>query len=147
MLSQRSLSIAFALCIIAAVILSSIGWKVIADRRNVTIAGVASGLMGTITSAGGPPFAIVMQHMPPEKLRTTLGFIFTIGTLLSLAALAMMGRFTGERFWLSLLLVPWLMAGFRVSTWLMRYVPASRMRVILLTFALCSAVALLIAVW
>lgn len=142
-LSPRMLGVLFALCILAAVALSAAGWRVVATRGSLAAAGVASGVMGTVTSAGGPPFAIVMQHMAPPALRATLSCIFTVGTVLSLAALAMLDKLDLAAMGLALLLMPWLLAGFAVSGRLARHVPPRRMRHVLLGFAALSALGVL----
>lgn len=115
LLSADTLTLLFALLILAAVALSLSGWKVKASPRNVLIAGVASGVMGTITSAGAPPFAIAMQHLRAERLRATLGCIFFAGSAVSLAMLAAVGRMGLHELLLALLLAPWMLAGFSAS--------------------------------
>ncbi|MFI5444976.1 sulfite exporter TauE/SafE family protein [Polaromonas sp. UC242_47] len=115
LLSVQTLSLLFAALILTGVVLSLKGWQVAHSGRNTTLAGLASGLMGTITSAGAPPFAIAMQHLPADRLRGTLGAVFFIGAALSLAALTLVGRMDADKIWLSLLLMPWMVTGFMLS--------------------------------
>jgi uncharacterized membrane protein YfcA len=115
LLSADTLSLLFALLILAAVALSLRGWRVAASPRNVAIAGVASGVMGTITSAGAPPFAIAMQHLRADRLRATLGCIFFAGSAVSMATLALVGRMGLRELQLALLLAPWMLGGFAAS--------------------------------
>lgn len=145
--SADALSILFAVLILAAVLLSTVGWRVEPTAVNLSIAGIASGIMGTITSAGGPPFAIAMQHLAPPTMRATLGVVFCVGTLVSLAALSWVGRM-GVMHWLYVLvLIPWMLAGFFLSTRLGRHVSRPAIRKWLLGTACVSALVILGRLW
>src|SRR5690606_16130117 len=78
-LSPTAFSVVFAILILSGVALSLVGWRIAANPVNMIVAGVASGLMGTITSSGGPPYAIVMQNEPARRTRATLSFVFFLG--------------------------------------------------------------------
>src|SRR5690606_8400219 len=101
-----------AILILIGVIMSVSGWKVTASDPALVAAGAASGLMGTITSSGAAPYAIVMQRVPAAELRGTMGSVFFVGGFLSLVALAVFGHFTTEQFWLGLILFPPMILGF-----------------------------------
>lgn len=143
LLSAETLSLLFALLILLAVALSLRGWKVAASPRNVALAGVASGVMGTITSAGAPPFAIAMQHLRADRLRATLGCIFFAGSAVSLATLAAVGRMGLRELQLALLLGPWMLAGFGASGWLGRLLQHRSPRPLLLGLAAFGALGIL----
>ena len=144
LLSVQVLSLLFAGSILLGVILSLKGWKVAHSRRNTTLAGVASGLMGTITSAGAPPFAIALQHLPAHRLRGTLGAVFFIGSALSIVALALVGRMGTEQLWLSLVLLPWMLAGFALSGRIRFLVGQRSLRPLLLGLAAFGALGILV---
>jgi hypothetical protein len=146
LLSPESASIAFALLILGGVALSVRGWRVATTPVNSAAAGVASGLMGTITSAGAPPLAIVMQHLAPSPLRATLGCIFFIGSVMSLVALASVGKAGGRDVMLGLVLLPWLIAGFVASGPIARRMSRGAMRNFLLLLAAFGATAVLVQV-
>jgi uncharacterized membrane protein YfcA len=135
-LQPRPLAILFALSILAAVALSALGWRVRPSAGNLAIAGTASGFMGTITSVGAPPVAIAMQHLSPAQMRATAGSVLGGGALLSLAMLAMAGRFGAHELALSTSLLPFLLAGFAMSGRLRGSVSPAAVRRLLL--ALCS---------
>ena len=137
------LAVFFALSILAAVALSFGGWKVAPTPGNLSVAGLFSGVMGTITSAGGPPFAIAMQQLPPARIRATLGVVFFAGTLVSLIALTWVGRMGAAQWFYSLALMPWMMAGFGASSALAPHVSRQRIRQGLLGTALVSALVIL----
>ena len=58
-------------------------WNIVANKKNITIAGTASGLMGTLISIGIPPMAIVYQNSSARKVVATLNMFFGIGALFS----------------------------------------------------------------
>jgi uncharacterized membrane protein YfcA len=137
-------SILFALLILAGVALSMKGWNVTTTRASSAAAGVASGLMSTITSAGASPLAIVMQHLAPAPLRATMGCIFLVGSVMSFAALASVGRAGSGDLVLGLVLAPWLLAGFSASGPIARRMSPSAVRNFLLSSATFGAVAVIV---
>ena len=78
-------------------------------------AGTASGFMATVAALGGPPVALIYQRAPGKRLRGTLAAYFIVGTILSLAALAAVGRFGTNELRLSLVLIPGTVLGYLVS--------------------------------
>jgi uncharacterized membrane protein YfcA len=136
-------SIVFALLILAAVAFSFAGWRVAPSLPNLAVAGLASGLMGTITSSGASPFAIVMQHVAPARMRATLGCVFFAGALLSLAMLAAVGMFGLDQFWLGVFLVPPMAFGFAASSPLARLFSRDALRVLILAIAGLGALGVL----
>ena len=75
--------IIFGLLLLIATYLSAKKWNIVATKKNITIAGTASGLMGTLTGIGGPPMAIVYQNSSAPKVVATLNMFFGIGALFS----------------------------------------------------------------
>ncbi len=146
LLPREIFGILFAVVILAAVGLSLAGWQVRATTPALLGAGFGSGLMGTITSVGGPPLGIVMQHLEPAKLRATIGLCLLVGTFFSIAVLAVAGRFGLREGEMGLWLLAPTFAGFAVSTPLRRYVSSAGMRMLVLTVSAASAVMLLFKV-
>lgn len=137
------MSVAFGLLLLAAVGFSAAGWRCLPTPPNIAAAGLASGLMGTITSAGAPPFAVVMAAMPPAQLRSTLGCVFAAGTAFSLAMLSVTGHFKWGDLMLSLSLLPWAITGFAVSHTLASRLPQRQLRQLMLGLAAFSSLAVL----
>ncbi len=79
--SEASFDIAFAALVMFAVILSAAGVRPRPNPRNAVIAGTLSGLMGTISSIGGPPMALLYQSSGAARLRGTLAGYFLLGGL------------------------------------------------------------------
>ena len=75
--------IIFGVLLLIATYLSAKKWDIVATKKNITIAGTASGLMGTLTGIGGPPMAIVYQNSSAKKVVATLNMFFGIGALFS----------------------------------------------------------------
>lgn len=137
--TAQTLSIAFAVLILLAVLLSVVGWRVTPTVVNLSVAGVLSGVMGTITAAGGPPFAVAMQQLVPATIRATLGVVFFVGTLVSLVALTWAGKMAALQWFYCAALLPWMLAGFALSSRLAGKVSRTSMRHGLLGTALVSA--------
>ena len=69
MLPERGLTILLALVVLSGVALTSFGWIPVPRRRNVVLAGAASGVLGTATAIGGPPMVLVWQRNEGARLR------------------------------------------------------------------------------
>lgn len=140
-------STVFAVLILIGVAFSLSGWRVATSIPNMVAAGFASGVMGTITSSGAPPFALVMQHMPPPRMRATIGVVFFLGALFSLVMLAAVGLFGVPELALGLMLFPFMIAGFVVSNPLTRLFSRETVRLMLLALSAFGAVGILARVW
>nr|WP_167428007.1 sulfite exporter TauE/SafE family protein [Achromobacter mucicolens] len=142
--APQALGVLFACMILAAVALSVAGLQFSATPGRVSGAGVASGIMGTMTSVGAPPIAIVLQHAAPPRLRATLGMVLFLGSIFSLAMLALAKRYTGYHAGLALSLAPFLLAGFAVSNRLRTLLPPRAVRGVLLAACAMGAVGVLV---
>ena len=92
--SSDIFAIIFALTLIVAVLLSTFArWASFFSPSvtKLTTASIVSGLMGTITSIGGPPIAIIYRLEPPVTARSHLNFLISTGALMSLIALGVSG--------------------------------------------------------
>ena len=93
---QRSFMLAFGLMIGLAVFLSAFGRRIAFSRGWLLAMSTLSGIMGTITSVGAPPLALIYQDRSAATARPTLAAFFAIGCLVSLAGLYASG-FAGVR--------------------------------------------------
>lgn len=137
-------SILFAVMIILAVALSISGWRLMPTRPNLLGAGLFSGYMGTISSIGAPPMALVYQHRPGPTIRATMGSFLMFGAVASLIALSFAGRFGEAELGMSLLLLPPLFVGFWLSRFLLGLVDRGRARNLVLAVTAFAAIALLV---
>lgn len=138
-ISQNMLIVVFALIVLVAVVLSGAGLRIKINRRNLLVAGTLSGVMGTIAALGGPPVAILYQHEPADRVRTTLAGFFLFGTLASIAFLLLFGRFGWLDIRLGLLLLPGTLLGYALSSRVIPYLNRDRMRLFVLLLAALSS--------
>ena len=143
-LGARAVSIAIAVSVLLAVLGSVTRVRFRPTHRNLVVAGFASGITGTAAGIGGPPMALTYQRSNPEELRSTLGAYFTIGAIMSFAALAVGGAVGRRELELSMLLVPAALAGLALSRVAVRYLPASTLRPVILIVCSASALVLLV---
>ena len=103
-LPERGLALMLAAVVLGGVVLAALGWQPHPRRRVLATAGAASGLLGTATSIGGPPMALVLSGPENARVRSNMSAFFLVGSLMSLGALAATGN-------LALLTDPWVMTG------------------------------------
>lgn len=130
--------------LLAGVAVSALAPSFEAGRRTQLALGMVSGVMGTTAAVGGPPAALAYQNRPGPQLRATLSASFVIGSIMSLAALALAHRVTRGDFVLALQLLPGLAAGLLLSPHLARRLDRAWMRPAVLAFAAGTAVAVVI---
>jgi hypothetical protein len=143
-LSGNGVAIALSAMVLVDVLLSASGWRL---PRNVpTLAGVGavSGLMGTVSSIGGPPVAMLYQDARGAQLRSTLSVIFSLGALMSVVFLAVAGEFGVDEIKVALTLVPGILAGFVASRWTARWLEGGFVRPVVLGVCAASALAALV---
>ncbi len=144
LLSQRGIAGLFAFAVLSAVALSLLGLSVEPTRRNLLTAGVVSGAMGTSTSVGGPPIALVYQRSSGPELRASMAAFMVVGAGFSLGVLVLLGEFDLSDLKVSALLVPAVLIGFVTSRWTNPFLDNGYTRPAVLTFAAVSAVSIVI---
>jgi uncharacterized protein len=117
-ISPAGFETVFAVMVILAVILSAVGVTFEPTPGRAAVAGALSGFMSTLSSVGGPPMALLYQNAEGPRFRSTLAGFFSIGVVISLVALAAVGRFHLREVALAAVLIPGGLAGF----WLSRFV-------------------------
>jgi uncharacterized membrane protein YfcA len=142
-LSADHLAVGFAALVLLAVGITASGVHVRPTRATLVGAGALSGFMGTATSIGGPPMAMLYAGEEGRRLRGTLAGFFLTGIAMSLLALTVTGSFGVEELRLSLLPVPAIVVGFALSSWGARRLDAGRTRPAVLAVAALSAVSVL----
>ncbi len=133
----------FAVLILGAVGLSLSGVRIPAGRWALLIGGTASGVLGTLSGAHGPPIALVLQHEAPARLRATLCAFFTVGCAIALAMLAVSGAFRASTALAGVALLPGVGLGIMLGPRLARYLDPRRGRIAVLAISALSALALL----
>lgn len=82
---------------IAAIVLSSVAVSVFKfrlplNRLSLFVAGVVSGIFGTVSAIGGPPIALLMHRLPADSARANLSAFFIVSATMTLLALLLAGR-------------------------------------------------------
>lgn len=138
-----SLALLVATAVLIGVGLALFGWAPVPGRVSLMTAGAASGVMGTATSIGGAPMALIWQNLDGARLRGTMSAFFMVGSAVSLVVLAAAGAITPA----ILLLVAWMapaaVGGYVVSRYLNRFLDRARLRLVALTVSGLGAVLLL----
>ncbi|MBZ0229933.1 MAG: sulfite exporter TauE/SafE family protein [Bauldia sp.] len=105
----------FGLLILAAAGLNLAGFTVRPTRGVVFVAGAVSGVMGTITSVGAPPLALVFQGFGGAGMRATISVTLLVGAVFSIGVLLIFGAFSWRDVPTALLLAPVVLVGFVAS--------------------------------
>ena len=116
LISTDRLTLTFGLLVLLSVAISLSGIHMRPTRSTLIGAGSLSGFMGTTSSIGGPPMALIYQHAPGARIRGTLAGFFIVGVSISLVALAAIGRLGRTEFTLALILLPGIVTGFAISS-------------------------------
>jgi uncharacterized protein len=143
-LPAETMSIVFGAVVLFGVALSVSGLRVALTTGTLLGTGFLSGLMGTMTSIGGPPVALVYQHAEGPMLRSTLNTYFALGSAMSIPALALAGHFGREQLVDGMLLLPPTLVGFALSGWTRSWLDAGRTRAAVLAVATASALAVVV---
>lgn len=109
--------VAMGTFMLLAVALTWLGPRLPLNPRTLFGAGTLAGVMGTITSIGGPPMALLYQNEEGPRLRGTLAAFFTLGVIFSMGGLTVAGRFGWTEVRLAVLLLPGIIVGFLLSAW------------------------------
>ncbi len=144
LLPERALAVGFAVLVLVAVGIVATGAHVRPTRATLLGAGALSGFMGTATSIGGPPMAMLYASEEGRRVRGTLSGFFLVGIGMSLAALVATGAFDATSARLSLLPVPGILVGFACSGWGSRFLDAGRTRPAVLAVSALSAASVLL---
>ena len=118
LVDRKAFMLVFGIMVAVAVILSIGGWRLAFSRISLVAMGWVSGLMGTITSVGAPPLALIYQDRKPREARPTLSAFFAFGCAFSLAGLAISGWADVGDLWLALAMVPPMVLGLFLAKFL-----------------------------
>jgi len=143
-ITADTLSVLAGAAVLVAVLTSVVAPRVPVTPATCVAAGVASGAMGTATSIGGPPLALLYQHQEGPVLRATLAATFALGTVLSLVGLALAGAVDPWQVALAGALLPGTLVGIGVSSRLAPRLDGAWLRPAVLAFAAVTATVVLV---
>ena len=113
---QKATTILVGVVVFVAVALIGSGVSLPRTPRVLLGAGTLSGFMGTTTSIGGPPIAALYHDASGSRVRGTMSGFFVIGLIITLTALAAVGRFGRPELFLGACLLPGAVIGYAVSS-------------------------------
>lgn len=141
-ISTTALSWVVALSVLLGIGSAFLGWRPTPSRPLLIGAGAVSGIMGTSTSIGGAPMAIVWQGQEPARLRGTMSAFFLVGSTASMLLLAAAGAVTSQSLVAFAWLAPFVLAGVALSRLFNRMLDAERLRIVALVVSAGGAVLL-----
>ncbi|MCW3171311.1 sulfite exporter TauE/SafE family protein [Shewanella subflava] len=139
---QPILGLAIAAIVLTAVLLSIFKLSAPVNRLTLFIAGVVSGIFGNIAAIGGPPMAILLAGKDASQFRAALSAFFIFSSMIALAILAIVGLVEIKHIWLSLMLLPSVLAGYIIAGRIVGKVDKNKTRKV--TLMLCTLSALLL---
>ena len=142
-ISVDQLALWLGMSVIAAVLLSFSRIVLRPTPKAMFSAGFLSGFMGTSTSIGGPPMALLLQHEDSDFIRANMAAFFCVSCLMSLTMLAILGRFELRHIMISLPLMPATLLGYWVANMTFHKIPHRILRISsLLLCAIAGALAI-----
>lgn len=127
-LPHRWLAVLLGAVILSGVALATLGWAPLPSPRAMAIAGMASGVLGTATSIGGPPMALIWQGSSGARLRGTMSAFFLVGTTLSLVGLWFAGAVDQHVLRTTAWFLPAVGIGYVLSRYINRFMSRERLR-------------------
>lgn len=135
LLPEDTWQVIFGVVILLAVAASLLGASLLPTRPVIGAASLVTGTMGTITGVGGPPLGLAYQNAAPQRVRGTLSAIFIPISIMSLAALWLLGNFGWRDVVLAGSLLPAMLLGFFMSHRVGGRLPANAFKLIMLSVA------------
>jgi uncharacterized protein len=145
-LPTRSLQLVFGtVTLTAAAVLALRRTGLAITPTSQTVAGGFSGLMATTAGLGGPALALLYAGRPGTVLRANVSAVFVVGNVLSLLAVAAIGRFGVEDLLLTGVLLAPMVLGLTVGRLLLaRLVADAILRNLVIGVSAVSATVVLV---
>lgn len=135
-IDAKLLSLWLGMTVISAVLVSLLPIRIAPTPPRMAIAGFLSGFMGTSTSIGGPPMALLLQHEKANTIRGNLSAFFIVSCILSLLVQVPAGYMSWHHLVLTLPLIPATLLGFWAATYWVDRIASAQIRII--SLVLCS---------
>lgn len=144
LLSQRGIAIGVGVLILLTVGASLSHVDLRATPRNAAAAGAIAGVSGTAASIDGPFLGLVLQHEPPQRVRTTMAAFFIVGNVMALVGLVLGHQFSHEQLVAGLLWIPFVLAGYAIAVPARTHLDRGRFRVLVLAFCVVAALSIIV---
>ncbi len=142
--SASVLSLWLGAMVLIAVLVSLLPIKLEPNPSRMFTAGFLSGFMGTSSSIGGPPMALLLQHQGANSLRGNLSAFFVFSSLISLLVQIPIGFLTWSHVMLTLPLIPSAWLGYKLAQKVVHRVSSKGIRYAALVLCLVSGTT---AIW
>lgn len=146
-IDQDSLALWIGITVLLAVGVSLTRLRLDPTAPALFTAGFLSGFMGTSSSIGGPPMALVMQHQAGDYIRANLAAFFVVSCIMSLIMLALIGRFGMQEMALSLPLMPATLLGYWLAMRTLKYISLENLRRISLLLCALAGSGAILSYW
>ncbi len=146
-IDQRQLALYLGLTVLVAVAISLSSYRFRPSNGSLLSAGFLSGFMGTSSSIGGPPMALVMQHEAGDYIRANLAAFFVFSCVMSLLMLSVVGRFGPTEILLSLPLMPATLAGYWLAMRTLKFISLANLRRFSLLLCAVAGSAAILSYW
>lgn len=114
-ISMQTLSLWLGVAVLISLLISVLPFRIEPTNNRMAIAGFLSGFMGTTSSIGGPPMAILLQHQEASSFRGNLSAFFLFSSMISLVVQLFVGFLTLKHVLISLPLLPAAWLGYRCA--------------------------------
>jgi uncharacterized membrane protein YfcA len=101
--------------VLLGIALSLSGLRVRIRPVSLVLAGLAAGIMGTLTAIGAPPMALLYQYEPAKRARAMQNAFFFWGMCVSVLALGWQGLITLQHLLFSASLLPAIILGLSIA--------------------------------
>lgn len=142
--SADAIALAVGILILVTVIASVAVIDIRLTRGSAMGAGAISGVSGTAASIGGPFFALVLRHEPPDRLRATLAVFFIAGSTMAVVGLALAGAATWDQIRAGAMWAPFVLLGHLIAGPVRRRLPAAAVRRGVLIFCVVASVSVIV---
>ncbi|MDC2889725.1 sulfite exporter TauE/SafE family protein [Psychrosphaera algicola] len=133
----------FGFLVLLAVSLSVLGIKPKVNYVSSLVASFVSGVMGTITSAGGAPMGLLYQSEEKSTVKANLSIFFVYLNAIAIIALLLAGKASTQDFIHFLQLAPAILIGICLSNFINNLINPKLMRILVLLVATISGMLLI----
>ncbi|CAM4010341.1 MULTISPECIES: sulfite exporter TauE/SafE family protein [Pseudoalteromonas] len=130
-------------CLLLAVGLSLTGWSPKLTMLSNLVASIASGFIGTTTSAGGAPMGLLYQAQNKDKIKANLSIFFVFINLFGILALLVTGSADMNDIMLFLKCLPAILIGWGASYFVNNSINEKATRILIILVATFSGLALI----
>lgn len=146
-IDQRTLGLWLGVSVLVAVWLSFGKVAFRPTRGAMFSAGFLSGFMGTSSSIGGPPMALVLQHQTADFIRANMAAFFIVSCIMSLIMLGFVGRFGERHLLLALPFMPASLLGYWLAMRSVHLITSQMLRYGSLSLCAVAGLAAAISYW